>query len=103
MTKKTDVIGVGQKDGLWERRIAQWERSDQSQQAFCAEHGLAVSTFQWWRSRLKRGAKAQRTPAFLPIAMGVSAVQIELRSRTRLRFEGEAALRAVDQLVARIK
>lgn len=103
MTEKTDVGAVARKDGLWGRRIAQWERSDQSQKAFCAEHGLAVSTFQWWRSRLKRGAKLQATPAFLPIAMGVSAVEVELRSRTRLRFEGEAALRAVDQLVARIK
>ena len=44
---------------------------------------------------------------FLPIAMGtmsaMNVVEVELRSRTRMRFEGEAALQAVAQLVARVK
>ena len=85
----------------WEKRIAEWERSSQSQKAFCAQRGLALSTFQWWRAQTKR--REPSAPAFLPMAMGVSTVEIELRSRTRLRFEGEAALRAVEHLVARVK
>jgi len=32
----------------------------------------------------------------------MNVVEVELRSRTRMRFEGEAALQAVAQLVARV-
>jgi len=41
---------------------------------------------------------------FLPIAVHApSVVEVELRSRTRIRFEGEAALQAVARLTARVK
>ena len=41
---------------------------------------------------------------FLPITMhAVSVVEVELRSRTCIRFEDEAALQAVAQLTARVK
>jgi hypothetical protein len=103
MRSTVKLDGVADKRGQWEKRIAEWQRSGQSQKAFCVQRGLALSTFQWWRRQAKRYAPAQTTPAFLPIAMGVSAVEIELRSRTRMRFEGEAALRAVEHLVARVK
>lgn len=100
---KMDVEGAAGKRRLWEKRIAEWKRSGQSQKVFCAQQGLALSTFRWWRAQSKGRAAVQASPAFLPIAMGVSAVEIELRSRTRMRFEGEAALRAVEHLVARVK
>ncbi len=103
MTSKAQEEGVGGRRGLWAKHIAEWQRSGQSQRVFCAQRGLALSTFQWWRAQAKRREAARPMPAFLPIAMGVSAVEIELRSRTRMRFEGEAALRAVEHLVARVK
>ena len=91
----------------WGKRITEWERSGQSQRAFCAQRGLALSTFQWWRGRGKRREAMKAAPAFLPLAMGamnaLNVVEVELRSRTRMRFEGEAALQAVAQLVARVK
>jgi len=86
------------------QRITDWERSGQSQKAFCAKHGLVLSTFQWWCAQRKRRAVAKSVTPFLPIAMhSVSVVEVELRSRTRIRFEGEAALQAVAQLTARVK
>lgn len=92
------------KRAYWARRIAEWERSGQSQKAFCAEHGLVLSTFVWWRRQVKRRERAKAVTPFLPIAMHApSVVEVELRSRTRLRFEGEAALQAVAQLTARVK
>jgi hypothetical protein len=103
MTSTVKLDGVADKRGSWAKRIAEWQRSGQSQRVFCAQRGLALSTFQWWRRQEKQREAAQMPPAFLPIAMGVSAVEIELRSRTRMRFEGEAALRAVEHLVARVK
>lgn len=103
MTSTLKLDAVSDKRKHWAKHIAEWQRSGQSQRVFCAQRGLALSTFQWWRRQAKRSEVVQATPAFLPIAMGVSAVEIELRSRTRMRFEGEAALRAVEHLVARIK
>ena len=109
MTGKTKVAlsEAAAKRAYWGKRITEWERSGQTQRAFCARRGLALSTFQWWRGRGKRREAMKSATPFLPIAMGaisaMNVVEIELRSRTRLRFEGEAALQAVAQLVARVK
>jgi len=109
MTGKAKVAGIeaAAKRAYWGKRISEWEHSGQTQRAFCAQRDLALSTFQWWRGRGKRREAMKSATPFLPIAMGamsaMSVVEIELRSRTRMRFEGEAALQAVAQLVARVK
>ena len=95
---------VTTKRAYWGQRITEWEQSKQSQKAFCVERGLVLSTFQWWCAQRKRRAVAKPVTPFLPIAMhAASVVEVELRSRTRIRFEGEAALQAVAQLTARVK
>ena len=99
------------KRAYWKKRIGQWERSGQSQRAFCAKRALALSTFLWWRSKLRRSETRQAATAFVPLDLsaaagsgaGLAAIDIELRSRTRVRLEGEAALRAVEAVVARIR
>lgn len=106
MTGKTKVAGseAAAKRAYWGKRITEWEHSGQTQRTFCAQRGLALSTFQWWRIRGKRRDAMKSATPFLPMAMSaMSVVEIELRSRTRMRFEGEAALQAVAQLVARVK
>lgn len=105
----SEKVGVGQgalaaKRVHWGQRITEWEHSGQSQKVFCVERGLVLSTFQWWCAQRKRRAAAKPVTPFLPIAMhAASVVEVELRSRTRIRFEGEAALQAVAQLTARVK
>jgi hypothetical protein len=92
------------KRAYWRKRVAEWERSGQTQKAFCVERGLVLSTFWWWRAQCKRREAAKAVKPFLPIALhATSVVEVELRSRTRIRFEGEAALQAVVQLTARVK
>ena len=115
MTGKTKVAlsEAAAKRAFWGKRITEWERSGQTQRAFCAQRGLALSTFQWWRVRGKEREAIKAATPFLPIAMGAigamgamgtsSVVEVVLRSRTRMRFEGEAALQAVARLVARVK
>ena len=96
--------GAAAKRTYWGGRITEWERSGQTQRAFCAEHGLVFSTFQWWRAQCKRREAAKPVTPFLPIVMhAASVVEVELHTRTRIRFEGEAALQAVAQLTARVK
>lgn len=99
------------KRAYWTKQVGQWERSGQSQRVFCAKRALALSTFQWWRSKLRRSEARQAATAFVPLELsaatgpgiGLAAIDIELRSRTRVRLEGEAALRAVEAVVARIR
>ena len=103
-TKQAGQAVVATKRGYWGQRIIEWKRSGQSQKAFCAERNLVLSTFQWWCAQRKRRKVAKPVTPFLPIAMhAASVVEVELRSRTRIRFEGEAALQAVAQLTARVK
>ena len=106
-SKVAVVAAVAAKRAQWGKLLAEWERSGQTQRAFCAQRGLVLATFVWWRSQAKRREAVKSVTPFLPIAMGPlgakSVVEVELRSRTRLRFEGEAALAAVVQLVARVK
>lgn len=101
---ETGQTTLAVKRAYWGQRIAEWKRSGQSQKAFCIERGLVLSTFQWWCARAKRREAARVVKPFLPIALHApSVVEVELRSRTRIRFEGEAALQAVAQLTARVK
>jgi len=103
-TEQTGQDSAGAKRTYWGARIVEWERSGQTQKVFCAQRNLVLSTFKWWHAQGKRRAVAKPATAFLPIAMhSMSVVEVELRSRTRIRFEGEAALQAVAQLTARVK
>ena len=69
----------------------------------------SLSSFRWWRRRLPQGDAGQAEVSFLPIPMngsggdGDTVVEIELRSGTRLRFAGAAALQAVEHLVSRVR
>jgi hypothetical protein len=98
---------VAAKGAYWKKRIAEWERSGQSQRVFCSERDLALSTFQWWRTKLRRAQAQEAAASFLPLAFNSAApaavIDVELRSKTRVRLEGEAALRALDAVVARIR
>lgn len=96
------------KRAVWTKHIGEWQRSGQTQRAFCARRGLPLSTFQWWRGKLRRIEQQDSKAAFLPLALNATpgngaVIEVELRSKTRLRLEGEAALRALDSVVARIR
>jgi hypothetical protein len=38
----------------WEQLMAQYEAGGLKQRAFCEQHGLAYSTFCYWRKRLRQ-------------------------------------------------
>lgn len=103
--------GDQEKRALWSRRIEQWKRSGKTQREFCAQHSIALATFQWWRARLRAGkvSGVQAQSLFVPLAVAnepvaaAGVIEIELRSGTRLRFEGEAARGALDRLLAKVR
>lgn len=90
----------------WAKRITQWEASGETQKAFCVRRGWPLSTFQWHRAQSKatRPGGAATVP-FLPLTLApaAAAVEVELSSRTRIRFEGALAERATERLLARIR
>ena len=107
----TEARSAPAKQKRWAKRIARWERSGQAQKAYCAKRGWALSTFQWWRARMKQApASNAASVSFLPLTLATApkepaaaAVEVELSSKTRIRFEGALAERATERLLARIR
>ena len=46
----------------WEQLMAQYEAGDLSQRIFCEQHGLAYSTFGYWRKQLRQPASLIELP-----------------------------------------
>ena len=46
----------------WEQLMAQYEAGDLSQRQFCEQHGLAYSTFGYWRKQLRQPASLIELP-----------------------------------------
>ena len=44
---------------VWERRVARWKKSGLSCEAFADREGVRPTTLAWWRSELRRRAKAK--------------------------------------------
>lgn len=45
----------------WEHLMASYEAGSQTQREFCSEHGIAYSSFCYWRKRLHRAATNEST------------------------------------------
>ena len=79
----------------WRRWLIRYERSGLSQKAFCARHGLALSTLPYWRrrERVRTGAHSapfvevqQLAGAAVPPPMTDTGVLIELPGGVRLEL-----------------
>lgn len=66
--EKRDVTHAG-KRSKWEHHIESWERSGQSQAAYCREHGLSYGLFAYWKRRLKRPESYQSAVKLVPIGV----------------------------------
>ena len=58
----------------WRALVRAFSRSGVTRKQYCARHGVAISTFDWWRSRLRREPS---TPT-LSSASPSSALFVEL-------------------------
>ena len=56
----------GRTRGEWEELIGRFERSGVSRQRFCAEASVAVSSFDYWRRKLRR-ERATTTDGFIEL------------------------------------
>jgi hypothetical protein len=60
-----------EKEALWSRRVAAWERSGMSRKAWCAARGVNAHTFDYWRRRFgatpARAAKRRAGTTLVPV------------------------------------
>lgn len=108
----------------WRDRSEDWESSGQTQADFCAERGLSLPAFRWWRWKLKQegsgstrsrvreegggmrlvpvrvvAAKAQ-SPTSVPCSVPpASAFEVLLESGTCIRVPGDFDAEALSRLL----
>lgn len=69
-------MSTEQKSSSWKRHIEGWQDSDLSQPEYCKQQGLKLSTFSYWRKRLKKTQPGNR---LIPVTLAsTSAVKISL-------------------------
>ena len=55
----------------WQQLIDEQEKSDQTQVAFCQTHGVAASSFQYWKRKLRR-AEPDIAPEWVELPVDLS-------------------------------
>lgn len=64
---KSKEAGEAQKKTYWQEHIQAWGQSCVSQANFCKARSLALSTFQYWRSKIGQGGND--SPRFYPLTV----------------------------------
>ncbi len=90
----------------WQLHVEQWQRSGQSKQAYCREHGLKAASLYRWCAKLRDGDL--RRPGFIPlrlasIAPNDYALELMLRDARVLRVGADADPVWVSQLVRELE
>ena len=63
----------------WRALIRAQSRGDETRKQFCARHDVALSTFDWWRRRLRTEIDAPAAPRGLPaVSGGATPLFVEL-------------------------
>jgi hypothetical protein len=101
---------------FWRTHVEERARLGQSVHAYCIERGLALNTFRRWAQRLQGRDKAsarergEAKVAFLQVPIeraqhkgALSPIEVSLGPAVRIRLEGEAAVRVLGLVLARIE
>jgi hypothetical protein len=84
----------------WRQLISEWERSGQTRAEFAKARGLVASTFAWWKTTLRREARALaegKTAAPLKLARVSSEALISTpKSRSLVVRVGAASIEVSD-------
>jgi hypothetical protein len=100
---------------FWRMHVEEQARLGKSVHAYCTERGLALSTFRRWAQQLE-GRKESSAPGqgeaklgFLEMPIGppheaaLSPIEVSLGPAVRIRLQGEAAVRVLGLVLARIE
>lgn len=77
----------------WQEHLDAWHRSDLTQKAYCASHGLSTESLRRWRRREKEAAIASKSSLTLvPVSMGTqttgSVVRLHSPGGWRIELAG---------------
>ena len=67
MGADTQETGCISKKEFWRQHVEDCSRSGLSQNKYCKEHGLALSTFGHWKKRLRNSSETK--PRFFPLTL----------------------------------
>lgn len=95
--------------GYWRGVLEKWLASGMSQRRFCEERGISLSTFTYWRRRLREMSEGGSASAFIPVEIkpprretGHSYYEVRLKNGARIRvpfdFESDSLLRLIGLL-----
>ena len=69
----------------WRKHIAAWRSAGTSQAAYCREHSLASSAFQYWQGRLERESLSGFVEVSPPTKRHSGLIDILVDERVRIR------------------
>ena len=66
---KTRTRGSRRSAAEWRELIASFKHSGETRKQFCTRHGIALSTFAWWQSRLRTHSSrmTSESPVFVEL------------------------------------
>ena len=73
----------------WQKHVEAWRAIGKTQAAYCPEHGLACSAFQYWKGRLERESLSGFVEVSAPVRRSGAVIDIALGDRVRLRVAEE--------------
>jgi hypothetical protein len=81
---------MASKAATWAERIGAWQRSGQSQAAYCRDHGLKSGTFSYWLR--KRTVRAERKGgALVPVVVRGMGCSIDVVLPNGIRLQAPSA------------
>ncbi len=99
MAKTADA----EKERVWTQRMAQWERSGIGRRTWCAANGVKVSTFDYWRRRLRarRSTKASPRQRLVPVVVKSESIATGSAATIEIALSRGIELRAAATVEAR--
>jgi hypothetical protein len=72
----------------WQHHINQWQSCRLTQSSYCEQHNLSLTTFGYWRTRLKKlsashTSKAPKSIDFVPVTLSLPPPSTSLTLQTK--------------------
>ena len=84
---------VRRSESEWRELFARFEQSGQTGEAFCAEHGIVLSSFLRWRKKLRPSARIAPMAAHEPLFVELTSKREAAHWEVELELGGGIVLR----------
>lgn len=84
---------VRRSEAEWRQLFARFDQSGQTREAFCAEHGIVLSSFIRWRKKLRQGLSRPPVAVHDPVFVELTSTREEPHWDVELELGGDVVLR----------